>query len=128
MPGGVAAGDNDHQDIDGAGQIHKRLVIGIIHVGLPVAAVIGDLQAEGFGTFGDGLADAAETENAHCLAGHASHGQRIGLLEPLPGPQIAFPRPKNSRTVMSVRPIAVSATSSVRTFGVLVTTMRFVPA
>jgi hypothetical protein len=91
--------------------------------------VIENRQTESFGPARDGDADAAKAKNAeHLAAAQGACGQRERLFQPLSGAQITFGLRQTRRRVITVRPMATSATSSVSTSGVLVTTTPWRPA
>ena len=66
--GGGAARRGDHQNVAGGREVARGRVIGPGDSFLRRAAAIGDRQAEGFGALRNGLADAAEAEDAQRAA------------------------------------------------------------
>ena len=118
---GAARRDGD-QRIDRLGQaIERRVILVGESVDRP-AVVIGDRQAEGFQPTRNRPARCGPCRQCRCGGRAATLGQRIGaLLRPAARRADNSPALANSRTVLSSSPIAVSATSSVSTSGVLVT-------
>src|SRR5690606_11888599 len=76
--GALAAGGNDDQPIGVAGHVFETVIVYIGDSGLGAAAVIDDAHLHGLGAGRNLLANAAEAENAHGLAGEFGEKPEIG--------------------------------------------------
>ena len=120
-------GADDHENVAGLRHPHQRGIVEIGRIGLRLAAVIDDVDAERPRPLGDLFADPPEAEDAHRAAAQRGR-QRKRRLRPAALAQIALGLRQYRRTAISVSAMAVSAVSASSTPGVWVTTMPCSPA